>query len=130
MSYSIDLRKKVLKYIEEGGSIVKASSLFTVSRPTIYQWIKKKNAGSLKDPPPKRPWKKINPHAVVEFVEKHSDLTLVDYAKHFGIKASSMFNVFKRLKISRKKRLSAIKRGMTTNVQHFYSRSNQSQKSR
>lgn len=103
MSYSIDLREKVLKYVEEGGSISEAARLFDISRPAIYQWVKKKKAGSLKDEPPRRPWRKINPQEVIAFVEKHSDLRLADYAKHFGIKASSMFNVFKRLKISRKK---------------------------
>lgn len=104
MSYSIDLRKKVLKYVEEGGSVTEAARLFDISRPAIYQWIKKKSAGSLEDQPPKRPWRKINPEEVIAFVEKHSDLTLAEYGEHFGIKASSMFNVFKRLKISRKKK--------------------------
>jgi len=116
MSYSIDLREKVLKYVEKGGSISEASRLFDISRPAIYQWIKKKNLGSLKDKPPRRPWRKINPEEVTAFVEKHSDLTLADYAKHFGIKPSSMFNVFKRLNISRKKRQFVTKKEMKLSV--------------
>ena len=78
MSDSVDWRKKVLKYGEEGGSVTEAARLFDISRPAIDQWIKKKNAGSLKDQPPKRPWRKINPEEVIAFVEKHSDLTLAE----------------------------------------------------
>lgn len=122
MSYSIDLRKKVLEYIEKGGTVREASRLFTICRPTIYQWIRKKQAGCLKDAAPKRPWRKINPEEVIAFVEKHADLTLADYGKHFGIKASSMFNVFRRLKISRKKRLLTTKKEMNASVQYFYSK--------
>lgn len=96
MSYSIDLRKKVLEYLEKGGTVIEASRLFTICRPTIYQWIRKKQGGSLKDAKPKRPWRKIVPEQVIEFVEKYPDRTLADYGKHFGIKASSMFNVFKQ----------------------------------
>ena len=119
MSYSIDLREKVLKYVEKGGSISEAARLFDVSRPAIYQWIKKKKTGSLRDNPPKRPWRKINPEEVIAFVEKHSDLTLAGYAKHFGIKSSSMFNVFKKLKITRKKRLFITEREMRLNAKPF-----------
>lgn len=122
MSYSIDLRKKVLEYLEKGGTVREASRLFTICRPTIYQWIRKKQAGSLKDAVPKRPWRKIKPEEVIAFVEKHSDLTLTDYGNYFGIKASSMFNVFKRLKISRKKSLLATKKEMNKSAQYFYSR--------
>jgi putative transposase len=119
MSYSIDLRERVVKFVEEGGSIAEGARLFDVSRPTIYQWIKKKSSGSLKDNPPKRPWKKIDPQALITFVQKHSDLTLAEYAKHFGIKPSSMFNAFKRLKITRKKRPCNTKKGMKASEQHF-----------
>ena len=40
MRYSIDLRQRVLKYIQEGGTKVSASNRFSVSRGVIYQWLK------------------------------------------------------------------------------------------
>ncbi|MDB9506320.1 IS630 transposase-related protein [Microcystis aeruginosa CS-338/01] len=36
MSYSLDLRKKVIDYVENGGSITKAAALFNTGRATIY----------------------------------------------------------------------------------------------
>ena len=39
MSYSSDLRKRVLNFIEAGGSKVEAAKRFGVARTTIYQWL-------------------------------------------------------------------------------------------
>ncbi len=39
MAYSLDLRKRVVKYIENGGSITQAAALFQVGRATIYRWL-------------------------------------------------------------------------------------------
>lgn len=123
MSYSIDLRKKVVRFIENGGSIIQAARIFDVSRPTIYRWLEKKNLGSLKDSIPKRPWRKIDPQKLTEIVEKHSDWTLLEYANHFGVKASSILKAFKRLKITRKKRPYNIKKEMKINATYFWSKS-------
>ena len=49
MSYSIDLRERVLAFIEGGGSKVSASRLFKVSCRTVFIWLKqKKDRGNLK----------------------------------------------------------------------------------
>lgn len=123
MSYSIDLRKKVIEFVEAGGSIIEGARIFGISRRTIYNWIRKKqDVGSLKDKPPKRPWKKLDPQALMTLLDTHPDLTLKEYGRHFGMKASSMFNAFKQLKITRKKRLSAIGKGMKKNVEYFWSK--------
>jgi transposase len=39
MSYSLDLRKKVIDYVDNGGSITKATTLFNIGRATIYRWL-------------------------------------------------------------------------------------------
>jgi putative transposase len=122
MSYSIDLRERVIKYIEEGGSKVEAAHIFDVCRVTIYSWLKKKVVkGTLKDDPPKRRWKKLEPQALLAYVQQYPDLRLSDYAKHFGASIPSVFLALKRLKITRKKRPHSIKRGVKKNVQHFWS---------
>ena len=42
MSYSIDLKKRVVSFIEEGGSKVEATKRFSVGRRTVFKWMKKK----------------------------------------------------------------------------------------
>ena len=62
MSYSLDLRERVIKFIEEGGKKVDDARIFGVCRFSIYSWlIKNAETGTVKDDPPKRGWKKINP---------------------------------------------------------------------
>ena len=39
MSYSIDLRKRVVDYVENGGRIAQATRIFQVGRATIYRWL-------------------------------------------------------------------------------------------
>jgi transposase len=68
MSYSINLRKKVIDYVNEGGSKASASKIFEVSQPIIYRWLKKFCLGDLSDPKPKRPWKKIYPVSLLNYL--------------------------------------------------------------
>ena len=123
MSYSVDLRERVITFIEEGGSKVDAARIFDVSRNTIYSWLTKKaERGTLKDDPPKRGWKKINPEVLIAYVNQNPDLTLAEYARHFGASAPSVYLTFKRLKITRKKRQPFTENGMKKNAQHFWSK--------
>lgn len=123
MSYSIDLRKRVVQFIENGGSILEAVRIFGVTRQTIYNWFKKKKTtGSLQDKVPERPWRKLEPQALIAFIENNPDLTLAEYAKHFGTIPSTMCEAFKRLRISRKKRPYATKRGMKKRERYFWKR--------
>ena len=39
MSYSVDLRKRVVSYVESGGSKSEAARRFEVSRKTVYNWL-------------------------------------------------------------------------------------------
>jgi transposase len=123
MSYSIDLRERVITFIESGGSKVDAAHIFGVCRVTVYKWLRKKSeTGTVKDAPPKRGWKKINPQALIDYVNKFPDLTLADYAKHFCASAPSVCLAFKRLKITRKKRPPFIGSEMKKNAAHFWSK--------
>ena len=39
MADSLDLRKRVVDYVENGGDITKAVALFKVGRAIIYRWL-------------------------------------------------------------------------------------------
>jgi transposase len=121
MSYSIDLRKKIIEFLEKGKSIADASRIFGISRPTIYKWLKKKVIeGNLSDKKPKRKWKKIDPTLLVVFIKEHPDFTLVEYAKHFKVSPVAICRTLKKLKITRKKRLIFIKNEMKPSVHYFW----------
>jgi putative transposase len=125
MSYSNDLRKKVIEFIDKGNSIADTAKVFGITKPTIYRWLKKQRYdGNLSDKPPKRPWKKIDPRLLIVFVKQHPDFTLLEYAKRFKTSAAAICRTLKKLKITRKKRLVFTKNETKPSVHYFWSRSN------
>ena len=55
MAYSTDLRKRVLDFIDNGGSKAAAKRIFGVSRRTIYNWLEAEDPLASEKPGPKGP---------------------------------------------------------------------------
>jgi len=104
MTYSTDLRKRVLKYVEDGGSKEDAVNIFGVCMKTIWNWIKRNKQGNL---PPKikevRP-RKIDNDRLKKCIEDNPDAYLREIAEEFDVTASAVFYACKRLRITLKKR--------------------------
>jgi hypothetical protein len=123
MAYSIDLRLKVLAYIKQHKNRKSASQLFGIHINTIDRWLKMEKDGCLADPKPHRPWKKIDADKLLEAVKANPGKTLSYFAEVFKVKTSSMFNAFKVLKITRKKRLICTESETKKSVEYFWQRS-------
>ena len=41
MTYSLDLRQRVVSFVEGGGSKSEASRVFGVGRNTVYSWLRR-----------------------------------------------------------------------------------------
>lgn len=110
MSYSEDFRKRTIEYRKEGHTLEKTSEVFKVSITTIRKWEKQlREEGNLKTKTPKRPFKKIAPDKLKKYIEEHPDAYLREIAEEFGCCINAVSKALKRLKITRKKRLYAIK---------------------
>ena len=55
MAYSTDLRKRVLDFINNGGSKAAAKRTFGISRRTIYNWLETQDPLAREKPGPKPP---------------------------------------------------------------------------
>lgn len=109
--YSVDLRKRVLDYIEETKDKEKASQLFKVGIATIYRWISRKTQTGNVTPFPKKAYrKKIDDQKLIAYVTQNPDHFLSEIADHFGTTLQAIFYALQRLKITRKKRLLSIRR--------------------
>ena len=109
MAYSTDLRKRVLDFINEGGSKAAAERTFSVSRRTIYNWLEAEDALAYQKPGPKGP-RHIDYDALQQHVADFPDSTLAERAEHFGVSKYGIFYALSKLNITRKKR-----RGLTKN---------------
>lgn len=111
MSYSIDLRKKVIGYIEKGGSRVEASRNFGVSRKTIYHWFHREN---LSPTPAKTRRRKLDKLALAKHVRNHPDALLRERAAHFGVHINAIWVALGKMEITKKNDTLRQKRPRTT----------------
>jgi len=105
MTYSYDLRLKVLNYLEKGGSKEEARKIFGITTRTMLNWIKRKNRGYLAPTKRSHGSYKIDEEKLKHYIQKHPDHYLREIAETFGVRLESIFYACKRLKITLKKRL-------------------------
>ena len=103
MRYSTDLRKRVLDFINTGGSKASAERTFCVSRRTIYNWLAAEDPFAYEKPGPKGP-RSIDYDALRQHVADFPDNTLAERAKHFAVSQHGIFYALAKLNITRKKR--------------------------
>ena len=103
MVYSLDLRIRVINYVENGGSVVKAAKLFRVGRASIYRWL---NRETLEATKVKHRNRKLDWSA-----SENSEARLIDRAKKFGVRPSAISYDLKQMKITRKKNSFVIEKG-------------------
>jgi len=105
MAYSIDLREKVIKYLEDGNSQRQAAKVFNINLTTVNEWSQKyRKTGSLEVKKPQRNFKKIDPERLKTYIEEHPDAYLSEIALEFSCSDMAVSKALKRLGITRKKR--------------------------
>lgn len=104
MSYSTDLRRAVLRYLEAGGSKAAAARVFGVSRAAIYSWLRREEPLVAGRPGPSRGqgWK-LDRGALERLCAAHRDWTLKEYAAALGVSHNAVWHALRTLRVSRKK---------------------------
>lgn len=103
-AYSLDLRERVMMYLDEGHTHQEACALFKICLRTLTNWRNlRKSKGSLAIENVPRSPHKIFDNEVLEYIKNHRDAYLRDIANHFGCAKSGVHKAFKRLGITRKK---------------------------
>jgi putative transposase len=99
MTYSIDLRERVLSYIEEGGSHAAAASLFKVTPRTIYNWL---HRGTLEPKKHGLRHRKLDKKLLAQHVRDYPDALLRERAAHFGVHVNAIWVALRTMKIVKK----------------------------
>jgi hypothetical protein len=100
MTYSQDLRDRVVAFVKGGGTKSEASRRFKISRWCVYEWM---TPSTLDRPVRKAFYHKLNPVDLQAHVEAFPDAYLHERATHFAVSATCIFYALKSLKISHKK---------------------------
>lgn len=104
--YSIDLRKKVIDYLESGNSQQSASSLYKLNPSTISRWwLRYKKEGHYA--PRMRIGKKpsISVKEVMQYINDHPNFKTSEMGKYFGMTGVGAYYWLKKLGFSYKKSL-------------------------
>ena len=99
MTYSIDLRKRVVSFVREGGSVAEASRRFSVHYDSVRGWLKRddlrpKAHGSRQ--------RKLDKAALKQHVKAHPHAKLSERAKHFGVHTNAIWYQLKQMKLTKK----------------------------
>jgi transposase len=87
MSYSIDLKKRVVDYRLGNHTIKETSEAFQIGTTTVKSWVKEFiSTGELRSEnnSSKRTFKKINPAKLKNYINQHNDLFLKEIAAQFS----------------------------------------------
>jgi len=103
-AYSLDLRERVMDYLDDGHTYQETSNLFKISLRTIFNWSKlRKEKGSLVVENTPRSPHKLSDTELLEYIRLHPDAYLRDIAEHFKTCKAAVYKALKRLGVTRKK---------------------------
>ncbi len=101
MTYSIDLRERVVSFINDGGARNDAARFFKVSSKTIYNWL---HRADLRPKSHGTRHRKLDKSALRRHVDEHPDALLRERAAHFGVHTNAIWVALRAMKIGKKKR--------------------------
>jgi len=128
MTYSLDLRKKALKYLAKVGDRKKVAETFEITKRTLANWIRRERDNHLAPKPRRRSPSLIDSQKLRSFIEQHPDAYLREIAEEFGSTLQAVFYACKRLKISLKKRHLSTRKGMRRKEESLSKKSKRSPK--
>lgn len=101
MSYSYDLRERVVSYVRNGGSKASAQRHFKVSLWCVNDWCSREDLTPRK--PPGRP-RKIDWDALAKDIADNPDKLLRERAKALNVWTNAIWYACQQMKISHKKK--------------------------
>lgn len=104
--YNIDLRKKVIEFLEDGNTQAASARVFNLNKSTVNRWyLQYKRTGDLLHKKYHGSKPRIDKVKLVEYVNKHSNGKLEDFALVFKVSTTAIFRCLKQLKFVFKKNL-------------------------
>ena len=102
MTYSIDLRKRVVEFVTDGGSKAEAFRQYKVSLWCVNDWCKREY---LTPQPQQGRKRKLDWEALSRQIEEYPDALIRERAQHLGVHNNAIWYGNRQMKLTRKKTL-------------------------
>lgn len=103
--YSIDLRERVIKFIEAGKSQTKTAATFNLHAATVARWYKRyKQEGHYRARKRLGARSKIDKKLFEAYIHQHSDVKIKELSKEFNLSIGGVHYWLKKLGYSYKKK--------------------------
>ena len=103
--YSLDLRTKVIEYLEKGNSVHKTSETFGIAMRTIFYWKALYKRSVLKPKNNKiRKHRKLQASLIEDYILKHPEKTVQQIAEHFNVWYQTIYYRIQKLNFTYKKK--------------------------
>src|SRR5271165_3564327 len=114
-AYALDLRERVVKFIQGGGSKAEAARRFDLARSSVYRYLVAAQKGALTPKKSWGHWRKLDPEKLRAHVKKHPDATLKEIQQVFGVSHHAVWVRLGQLGFTLKKthKISRAQRGAT-----------------
>ena len=104
-AYSQDLRERVIRYMEKGGSVAEAKALFGISSYPIHCWLKrKKEEGHIRARKPGGSKANMDSQKLKKYIEEHPETKLEELGKAFKMTGPGVRYWLKKLGYTYKKK--------------------------
>jgi putative transposase len=112
-AYALDLRERVVKFVNNGGSKVEAARRFELGRQTVYRYLAAAQKGTLAPKKSWGHWRKLDPGKLQTHVKKHPDATLNELRSALGVSHNAIWVGLGQLGLTLKKthKISRAQRG-------------------
>jgi transposase len=102
MTHSIDLRKRVVEFVQNSGSKAEAARRYKVSLWCVNDWCKRDD---LTPQPQLGRKRKLDWEALSRHIQENPDALIRERAQHFGVHNNAIWYAKSQMKLTRKKKL-------------------------
>jgi len=90
-AYALDLRERVVKFLNAGGSKAEAARRFELGRRTVYRYLAAAQKGALAPKKSWGQWRTLDPKKLQAYVEQHPDATLKELQAVFNVSHNAVW---------------------------------------
>src|ERR1035438_10011936 len=90
-AYALDLRERVVRFLNAGGSKAEAARRFDLGRRTVYRYWAAAKKGALAPKTSWGQWRTLDPQKLQAHVKKHPDATLKELQAVFNVSHNAVW---------------------------------------